>query len=74
MGLPLVIVDERRGRTAARTMGLRVTGSVGILLRAKRLGVLSEVGPCLRAMRAGGVWLSDRLVEFALREAGERGG
>lgn len=43
----------------------------GILLRAKRLGLIARVGPRLEAMRASGVWLSPRLLAQALKEAGE---
>jgi predicted nucleic acid-binding protein len=72
VGCDLVAIDERRGRAVARLEGLRVTGSVGILLRAKRQGILLEVKPCLNSMREHGVWLSERLLAFALTEAGER--
>jgi predicted nucleic acid-binding protein len=36
LGCRLVVIDERRGRQVARLMGLDVTGTVGVLLRAKR--------------------------------------
>lgn len=71
LGFLWVLIDERRGRLVARTIGLRVSGSVGVLLKAKREGMLSAVRPCLEAMRSRGIWLSERLVAFALREAGE---
>ena len=72
LGCRLVVIDERRGRQVARLMGLEVTGTVGVLLRAKRQGMLPAVKPCLEAMRSRGVWLSDRLIAFALAESGER--
>ncbi len=72
LGCRLVVIDERRGRQVARLMGLEVTGSVGVLLRAKRQEMLPAVKPWLEAMRSRGVWLSDRLIAFALAEAGER--
>jgi len=66
-----IVMDERRGRMVAQTMGLAVTGNIGILLRAKRLGMLPAVNPCVAAMRDYGIWLSDRLIASALREAQE---
>jgi hypothetical protein len=39
--------------------------------RAKRLGLLSAIVPCIEEMRRQGVWLSDRLVDRVRREAGE---
>lgn len=70
-GISLVLIDERRGRMVARTLGLRVTGSVGVLLRAKKEGRLPSVRRCIDEMRAKGVWLSERLRGSVLREAGE---
>ena len=67
----LVAIDERRGRIVARSLGLRVTGSAGILLRAKREGLLSAVKPAIDAMQQNGIWLSPRLQQAVLREANE---
>ncbi len=69
--IPLVALDERRGRVVARTLGLAVTGSLGVLLRAKREGLLEEVRPCLEDMREHGIWLGEALYGRVLREAGE---
>ena len=71
-GISLVAIDERRGRLVARDAGLRVTGSLGILLRAKRLGRIEELHSRIGQMRAAGIWMSHALVEAVLREAGER--
>jgi len=70
-GIRRVVIDERRARMVARTMGLEVVGSVGVLLRAKREGFIAEIKPSIEAMQAAGIRLSERLLEFALQEAGE---
>lgn len=70
-GIRRVAIDERRGRAIASVCGLSVVGTVGLLLRAKREGHLLALKPSVQTMRAAGVWLSDRLVAFALREARE---
>jgi len=69
--IPLVIIDERRGRASARLSGLRVAGSIGILLRAKRESLIAAIKPCLDSMQRAGMWQSQRLRSQALREAGE---
>lgn len=71
LGIQRVVIDERRARTVARTMKLEVVGSIGVLLRAKREGMIAEVRPSIEAMQAAGIRLSERLLEFALQEAGE---
>jgi uncharacterized protein len=69
--ISLIVIDERRGRILARALGLQVTGSIGILLRAKREGLLSAIRPCIDTMHENGIWLSQRLRAAALHEAGE---
>lgn len=70
-GIPLVAIDENVGRRFARLSGLTLTGSIGILLKAKRLGYPVKITDAVRRMRQRGIWLSDTVVEFAVREAGE---
>ena len=69
--VPLVAIDERRGRLIARDVGLTVTGTLGLLLRAKRLGIIDAVAPRLTAMRQKGIWLGEALVRHVLAEAKE---
>ena len=69
--IPLVGIDENVGRRYARLSGLTVTGSIGILLKAKSLDYPVSIAKATQRMRQRGIWLSDKVVEFALREAGE---
>lgn len=65
-------IDERRGRNLAATLGVPQTGTVGILLIAKKQGVIPAVTPLLDQLGAKGVRLSSRLYDEARRLAGER--
>jgi len=67
----LVIIDERLGRTAARQMGLMVTGLAGVLIRAKEAGLIPAVRPLLEEIRQRGYWLSDAILDVAARLVGE---
>ena len=72
LGLNLVLIDERKARKIARTIyGLQVIGSARILVEAKRSGLLDNVGAALQAMRDGGYWIGDSIVDAALKQAGE---
>ena len=67
-----VLIDERKGRRVASLVyGLKVTGTGGILLVAKRAGLVKKVGPLMQQMRANGYFLSVRLVEGICQAAGE---
>ncbi len=70
-GVSRVCIDEPVGRRLARLSGLTVTGSIGVLLRARREGKLVSVRQAIERMRARGIWLSETVVAFALRETGE---
>jgi predicted nucleic acid-binding protein len=68
-----ILIDERKGRKIARTVyELRVIGTVRILVDAKRMGILDNVTNALKLMQEGGYWIHDDIVEYALREAGEK--
>lgn len=66
-----VCIDEPRGRCIARLSGLSLTGSIGILLRAKREGHPISIQGVIQWMQQRGVWLSERVIALALEQAGE---
>ena len=66
-----VAIDEAAGRRIARLNGLSVTGSIGILLRAKSEGYRFSMQEAIARMKARGIWLSDWVIAFALMQAGE---
>ena len=70
-GTRLVILDDKEARGYAKRIGLPVTGTVGILLEAKRSGLISVIKPLLDVLLENGVRLTASLVNDALQEAGE---
>lgn len=64
--LPLVCIDESAGRRIARLCNLQLTGSIGILLKARNRGFAVDIPQALDRMRRHGIWLSDQVVKFAL--------
>lgn len=67
----LLIMDERLGRKHATRLGLTLTGSIGILLKAKQAGRIETIKPLLTQLDQGGIHLSSTLIAQALQEAGE---
>lgn len=66
-----VVLDDRRARSVAARMGVRVIGTVGILVRAKQSGLAASLKPLLDNLESSGFHLSDALKREALRLAGE---
>ena len=67
----LAIIDDLEGRRCAETHEIRLRGTLGLVLRAKRQGVILEARPVLRRLRAAGMYLSSQLMDIALAEVGE---
>ena len=66
-----VLIDEKIGRNMAEYLGLRVTGTLGILLNAKRKGWISSFQACVLAMQEQGIRYHPQLVARLVQEAGE---
>jgi len=62
-----VLLDDNAGRKAAQKLDLAVTGTAGLLVSAKKQGLIPAVIPLLEALRTHGYWLSDELVEHVRR-------
>jgi predicted nucleic acid-binding protein len=67
----LILLDESLGRFHAKHAGLRVTGTIGILVKAKKQGLISELKPLILELKEKGVWLSESLIERILQLANE---
>lgn len=70
-GIDLVCMDDRKGRRAALVVGLRVTGSLGLLARAKTLGLIPAIRPFIERAMEGGIWYDHALVRRLLADLAE---
>lgn len=71
LGLSTVCIDEAIGRRIARLNSLKVTGSIGILLRAKQEGHDFSMQAVITRMLNQGIRLSPSVIQTALKESGE---
>ena len=67
----IVILDDAPARQAALSLGLRITGTLGLLLDAKRAGLIETVTPVLDNLQALRFRLAPRTRALVLELAGE---
>lgn len=60
------VLDDRQARRCARSLGLLTTGTLGIILRAKKAGLISEARPVVESLLQSKMHLTRDLVEIAL--------
>lgn len=67
----LLILDDGPARAHARELGLSFTGTLGIILRAKREGFCTLVAPLLESLQREGFRIAPATFAEVLRLAGE---
>lgn len=68
---PLVIIDDEIARKIAKLQGIKLTGTAGVLLKAKTNNYIPEIKPVLEKLREVGFYLSDRVIAEVLKISGE---
>ncbi len=72
MHADLVFLDESDARVAARILGLKISGVIGILIKAKLTGKIPSLRDDLDRLRGdAGFWIGDDLYHRVLKAAGE---
>ncbi len=56
----LVVLDDLLARRVARSLGIQLTGTAGILISAKKQGFIEAVGPYLTQLEQLGFYLSQK--------------
>ncbi|WP_129677156.1 DUF3368 domain-containing protein [Candidatus Chloroploca sp. Khr17] len=67
----LLLMDEQRGQRRAIHNGLNVVGTQGILIQAKRRGLLGPLRPVLDQLQRLPFHMSEQLYSEVLRQVGE---
>jgi len=61
------VIDDHAGRRAAKILGLKVTGTLGIIALAAKQGVVPSFVSAVDQLRAAGLYVSTALVEDVAR-------
>ncbi|MHA4741849.1 DUF3368 domain-containing protein [Dyadobacter sp. MSC1_007] len=67
----LVILDDAKARKTAQKLNLTITGTLGILLKAKRNGIIDNVKPLLEKIQQTNFRFSDAIAAEILALAQE---
>lgn len=65
------VVDDKAARTCAKDLGIRILGTGGLLILAKRKRFIPSVETELRKLVECGLWLSPEVMRLLLSKAGE---
>jgi predicted nucleic acid-binding protein len=66
-----LLVDENKTRTIAQRLGMRMIGTVGLLLLAKQQGKIATIRPLLDSLRHQQFRLSQKVYESVLKQVNE---
>ena len=71
LGAALLLLDEQPARRLATSLGLRVIGTVGLLMAAKQRGLLTKIRPELDRLLAVRFFMDQNLYDRVIAQAGE---
>lgn len=67
----IVLLDDLAARRCAQVLGIPVVGTAGLVLGAKRRGLISEARTALERLRAHGMYLAPKTLRELLRRVEE---
>ena len=67
----VAIIDDGAGRRCAEVLGVPVSGTLGLVLRAKQHGLIPMARPAIAKLKQHGMYLSEKTIDQALALVGE---
>lgn len=67
----VAVLDDLQARRCALAHGIQMTGTLGLVLLAKKRGIIPEVREALHLITAAGLYISPGILEEILVRAGE---
>lgn len=71
IGADICIIDDLLARKYAKYYNLNITGTIGVILKAKELSIISQVTPIINALIDSGIYIDTKLYNKVLQISGE---
>jgi predicted nucleic acid-binding protein len=65
----IAVLDDAAARRCARALNVPLIGTLGTILRAKRLGLIASAAQVLSALLAAGLRLDEKVIRISLERA-----
>lgn len=67
----IILLDDSRARRVAERLQIKQIGTVGLLLRAKRKGLIDKLRPHPDSLHESNIYIRQKLIDAVLKDAGE---
>lgn len=71
VGHCILILDDLAARKFALQLGIELTGTLGILVKARKTGIIPALRPVLNLLKQHNFRISDKILSEILKQAGE---
>ncbi len=69
----IVLIDDLKARKFARIKGVKIIGTMGLLLMAKKEGLIKKIKPLISELVSKNIRISTKIAEITLQAAQEHG-
>ncbi|MGV8090637.1 MAG: DUF3368 domain-containing protein [Mangrovibacterium sp.] len=66
-----LILDDLKARKIAKRLGFKVTGTLGVINKAKEIGVIKMIKPYIEKLNKTDFRISDRIIDSLLKKNNE---
>lgn len=66
-----MIIDEKKGRGIAKELGIKIIGILGVMIRAKQIGVIDQLKLLIEKLEKVDFRMSEKLKAQILELVGE---
>lgn len=63
----IALVDDASARRCASALNIRVIGTLGVRVLARRRGLIQAVAPGLKSLKDAGLWISEELISRLIK-------